>query len=176
MLKHRRILLLTLAASMAALSLALDLVSLHSDVMKITIYGLPLLLCGYLFGPLAGALAGLVEGFLSQVIFYGVTPTTPLWMIAPILWGLLPGLCSKWIKKEKKFQFSSCLLVALSTSIFITGVNSLALYLDGLIMHYPTTFVLTGLVWRLVTSMLTSILYLFTLYEIGPRVEKVISR
>ena len=151
---------------MAALSIILDILSVRTDSSKITLYSLPLLLSGFLFGPWVGLLSGLASGLISQIILYGFSVTTPIWIIAPMLWGFL---FHKAFKKREKLWVIS--LVVIITSISATLVNTLAIYLDGLIFHYPTPYVITQLGIRILTSLGLSVAYITLIYLILPNLK-----
>lgn len=161
------------AAILAALSLALDLVSVKTGQTKFTIYGLPLLVAGIFCGPLVGTLAGFVEGFISQVIQYGITPTTAIWMLAPICWGGISGLIF-WLFKKYRGKPISLIVTIVFTSLFVTGVNTGALLLDGLIYNYSTKFVILQLAMRFIVSFGFAVMYTILIVLIYPRLNKTI--
>lgn len=166
---------ITISAALAALSVILEFVSIRTESSKISIYCLPLLFAGLLFGPLIGWLTGLVSSFISQLIFHGLSITTPIWMLAPMAWGFISGLLYYLLFKEK-FSLKSILITILFTSILVTLINTLALYLDGLIFHYPTPYVLAQFGSRMIRSILFCILYIVVIYFTLPRIKKAISR
>lgn len=170
-MKNKRLFRISVASSMAALSIILDLVSVRTNASKFTLYGLPLLFAGMFFGPWVGGLAGLVSGFISQVILYGITPTTPIWMIAPMAWGWLSGFFYHRIL-HRKLQVSSVIITIVSTSLIVTLCNTAAMWLDGLIYHYPTPYVVTQLFMRLMTALILCIPYSCILYLCLARYEK----
>lgn len=170
MKKRSKVSNLALAAIMADLAIVLDMISIRGEFTKYTIYALPLILTGMLFGPYIGALSGAIAGFIVQLLTYGITPTTPLWIIAPVAWGFLSGVLALAFKKDYKWQ--KVAIIVFATSLIVTGINSLALVLDGLIMDYPTTYVLTGLFLRVVTSLGIGIFYTVTTYYIINRLKK----
>lgn len=57
------------------------------------------------------------------------------------------------------------------TSISATLVNTLAIYLDGLIFHYPTPYVITQLGIRILTSLGLSVAYITLIYLILPNLK-----
>lgn len=62
-------------------------------VMEISLSTLPLLLAGFLFGPIDAVTVALIGSFLEQALSqYGLTPSAPLWMLPPILLALVAGL------------------------------------------------------------------------------------
>lgn len=155
---------ITLAAMMAALSIALDQLSLHNNTTKVTLYSFPLLLTGLMFGPLVGGIAGFVAGFIIQLL-YGLDITTPLWMLAPIAWGLISGLIS-YSFKNKRSSLKAVVIIVLVTSLACTAINTGCLYLDGLIKNYPTPYVIAQLGTRIFTSLVLCIPYTYALFAI----------
>lgn len=114
MKKNKKVYTICIASMMAALSIILDVLSVRTDSSKITLYSLPLLLSGFLFGPWVGLLSGLASGLISQIILYGFSVTTPIWIVAPMLWGFLSGmLFHKAFKKERNFGLSLLWLLLL---------------------------------------------------------------
>ena len=161
---------ITLSAMMAALAVALDYLSFKTDSTKITLYSLPLLLSGILFGPWIGLLTGMVAGFLSQLLTFGLGPTTPLWMLAPMCWGFISGLLFHKGFKRKPSNVS-IITTVIVTSLVCLSVNTLCLWLDGLIYHYPTPYVLTQLLGRIITSLLIGSLYCVFIILTFPRLS-----
>lgn len=162
---------ISLSSLMAAFSIALDLFSLRTDTSRFTIYALPLLLTGIMFGPLAGALAGLAEGLIIQLITYGLTPTTILWIIAPMCWGLISGLINKLFKN--KYSNLKTIINVFITSFIVLFINTISLILDGLIYHYSTAFVYTNLSIRIIVCIIIAILYSSLLIVIIPRLKGI---
>lgn len=162
---------IAVAASMAALAFVLDYVSIRTGTMKFTIYGLPLLLSGILFGPVIGGLSGLVEGFISQAI-YGFGPTTIFWMLAPIAWGLVSGIVTKIVKKES-FDSKKVVIVVITTSIIVLGLNTFAMWIEGIIYEADTAYIIANLPARLGTSLVLAVAYCFVLIIILPRMRRI---
>jgi ECF transporter S component (folate family) len=79
-------------AMLAAMFVCLSLVSISLPNMKITLDSLPVLVAAFLFGPLDGLAVGLTGSFLNQMLTYGFTATTLLWILPAGLRGLLVGL------------------------------------------------------------------------------------
>ena len=59
------------------------------------------------------------------------------------------------------------------TSIFVTLTNTLALYLDGLIYHYPTPYVIAQLGVRLITSIMLAIIYSILIQGVLPKIKNL---
>lgn len=161
---------ISIASTFAALSIILDFISVRTDSTKYTIYGLPLLFAGILFGPWVGLLTGLVSGFISQALTFGITITTPIWIVAPAMWGFISGLLFHNLFKKKESP-KHIVITVLITSFTVTLINTLALYLDGLIYHYPTPYVIAQLGIRLITSLLLSFVYSFLIISVTPKIK-----
>lgn len=81
-------------------------------------------------------MVGLVGAFLGQLMTYGVTATTVLWIIPPAVRGLLIGLYAKRCGYElSRKQLVGVLIV---TSLVVTLLNTGAIYLDSVIYGYYT--------------------------------------
>ena len=108
-------------AMFAAMVTVLGLVSISTGNLKITVEALPVFLGALLLGPVDGLAIGGVGTLLYQLLRFGVSATTALW-IAPYV---LLGLC-------------------------ITVLNTGSLYLDSLIYgYYSPVFVFGTLPLRL---------------------------
>ncbi len=169
-MNRKKIKNISIASAMAALSIILELLSVRNEGSKISLYSLPLLFSGILFGPKIGLLAGFASGFISQVCLYGLSPTTIIWLVAPSLWGLLSG----WLYHKlmhNHFSLWNIAIVVIAVSLSITGVNSLALYLDGLILHYPTPYIISMLGVRIFTALFLAIPYTAIIYLTLPRLS-----
>lgn len=69
-----------------------------TDFTRLDLGNVPLLLSGFLFGPLAGALTGTAADILGAVIS-GRGWYPPL-TFGPLLMGLIPGLLRSWFRKS----------------------------------------------------------------------------
>lgn len=158
---------ISLSSAMAALATILNLLSVRTDTNLYSIYALPILITGILYGPLVGGLTGFTTGFIVQIFTYGLTPTTILWLLAPISWGLISGLISMLFKyKTNKIIIAIEVFVS---SIIALVLNSVGMILDGLIYNYSTAFVYTGILLRFGISLLVGIFYFAVLSIVIPR-------
>jgi len=89
---------LALDAMMAAMCAVLGYVAVDTGSVKVTFESFPVLLGALLFGPVDGLLIGVVGTGLYQLLRYGVSVTTLLWMLPYALCGLLAG----WNAKRKQ--------------------------------------------------------------------------
>ncbi len=174
-MEKRRVFQFALAAVMAALAGVLDaFTSIRIGThIKFTLYGLPLLFTGIMYGPFIGFLAGLVAGIIAQLFSpYGLTLTTPIWVIAPVLWGGISGFISYLLKH--KYTLPNIIVMVVVPSILATSMNSLAIYLDALIMKYPSQQTWISILIRLGTASVLSIFYIAILYVCCNRLKGIL--
>ena len=171
---------IVVASILAAMALVLEKLGIkipllgNTTTLRISFYGLPLMIAGIIFGYKTGLLAGLIMAIISQLVLseYGITPTTPLWMIAPILFGLLSGLIIKIFKD--KISVISILVSVVITSIFVSLSNSLALYVDGIVFDYDTKITFVLIMIRILSSIIVACIYIPVLYILSKRLKKFI--
>ena len=78
-----------LKALFIAMHVALCYVSINFGNMVITAAGLPIIIGAMMFGPISGLEIGLMGSFLNQMLKYGFTATTILWILPAGIKGLL---------------------------------------------------------------------------------------
>jgi LytS/YehU family sensor histidine kinase len=94
---------------------------------RIIIHNIPLILIGLNFGPLAGALSGLICDLSSAMYQPG---WNPIFIFSTVLWGLIPGLLRDFnIKSNLKGLIS----IELITHIIVSVANTIAM---GLLMGW----------------------------------------
>lgn len=149
---------LAINAMLAAMCAVLGYISLDFGNAKITFESLPILLAALLFGPIDGMLVGGVGTLIYQLIRYGVTVTTPLWILPYILCGLAVGL---WVKK-KQFTLSrnQTVVLVVLVELMITALNTGVLYVDSKIFHYySAAFIFGSLGIRLVICVVKAVAF-----------------
>lgn len=159
-------------AILIAVFFALAMLSVVVAGVKITFNSLPVVIAAVLFGPIDGFLVPFLGEFLSQMLHYGFTPTTILWMLAPALRGLIIGAAVLMMRKSMSLDtilgskrpwvyFLVCIVAAVLTSLANTG----AYYVDSKMLGYYTYELIFGvagvrIVSNVVSSALTAILAL----------------
>lgn len=125
---------LALTGMLAALCAVLGYVSLDLGNLKFTFESLPILLGALLFGPLDGLTVGTVGTLIYQLLRYGVSATTLLWIAPYALCGLLAGL---WAKvRSFCMGRAEVLVLVMSNELLITLLNTGVMYLDSKIYGY----------------------------------------
>lgn len=129
--------------------------------LQITFTGIAIIMAIVLYGWTDGILIALLGSFISQLrSAYGLTITTPIWMIPPILRAVVFGLFYHiYLKKgillqDKKILFFVYMAIAgLVTTIANTG----AIYLDAYIFQYPVALALVESIFRFISSIASSL-------------------
>lgn len=147
---------LVVSALLMAMHVVLSIWSINLPFMKINLSGLPIIIGGLLFGPVIGATVGFLGHFLYQILIYGFMATTIIWVIPIGIRGLIVGLYAKH-KKYKLGKIETLLLIIVS-SLVVTVLNTIGLYLAGILTNFQETiFVVLGP--RLLSSVITAIIY-----------------
>ncbi len=161
-MKKMTILDLCLCAMMAALHIVLELygtVRIGND-LKITFATLPFLVIGLLCGPVEGLITGGVGTLLSQLLTYGITISTPFWLLPGMMYGLSAGLIYRAFGRK-------CKVVPIAVTTFSAGLvlvifNLIASYFDGVVIYkyYANAGVLAALIpWRLLVWLILGVVY-----------------
>ena len=122
----------------AALYFALALISIRVGNLRITFASLPIVVLALTFGPKEAGIAAGIGEFFNQLLTYGLTLTTPLWLIPSISRGVVVGLLSKKSRKSK-FDDFDCINIyctAMPAAVITTILNTAVTAIDSLIFHY----------------------------------------
>ena len=150
-------------AILIAIFFVLSLLSVEIAGVKITFDSLPVVLAAMLFGPVDAFLVGFLGAFLEQMIKYGFSVTTLLWVIPPAVRGLVVGLCTIGLRRVLRrgegmnprrtvLYFAACLLAAITTSL----LNTLVYYVDAkLYDYYHYALIFGALAMRIITGLVS---------------------
>lgn len=133
---------LTIDAMMAALCAVLGYLALDTNIIKASFESLPVLVSALLFGPVSGALVGGIGSFIYQLLRYGVSATTVLWMLPCIASGLIAGLGAK-MRNFSLSRVHTIVLVVVSELIFMV-LNTFTIFVDSKIYGYYFYGIVTG--------------------------------
>ena len=156
---------LTLDAMLAAMCAVLAYFSItFGNQVKVTFESVPILVGALLFGPVDGALIGGVGTLLYQFLGsgYGITATTPLWILPYVVGGAVTG----WYAKRKGFDLNQrqTVMIVVCNELIITALNTIAIYADSKIYgYYYPGIVLGVLALRLVICLVRALVYSFVL-------------
>ena len=153
-------------AVLIAMFFGLSLLSVQLGGIKITFASLPTIICAMLFGPIDGFLVGFLGAFLEQMLKFGFTATTMLWILPPAIRGLFIGLCAVLLRKHMSVDsilqtkrpyvyFLFCIL----SGIIVSTLNTLVFYVDAKIYHYYEYHMIFGVFWiRIASGIVSSLL------------------
>ena len=128
---------LGLTAVLTALAIVLNsFLSIRiGDVMKISLYGFPLIILGLFVGPLFSVIGGLTCAIINDILGYGISLSTIWWSLAPIAWALIPALLRRfYFMKKNKYIRGLIVIVASAFAAFL--LNNLAFFLDLKVFGY----------------------------------------
>lgn len=163
---------LTIDALLAAMCAVLGgLLMIDLQVIKITLESFPVFLAAMMYGPLDGALVGGIGTLIYQLLAYGITPTTPLWILPYVIAGAVTG----WYAKAHSFnnsprQIRVCIVM---TELLILILNTGVIYIDSkLYDYYSYTYVFGAVGTRFLIALGKSVIFgIFT-----PALLKKLSR
>lgn len=161
---------LTTNAVLIALYVVLSFVSLNFGFLKLSFALLPVFLSALCFGAADAVIVGALASFIQQMLTYGFTATTVLWMLPPIVLGALAGLYAQ----RRQFALSmkqSALIIAVGCLI-VTTINTIVMLIDGWVYGYPVAFTFSVVSLRYVSSIAMAVIYTIVV----PRVVKLIRR
>ena len=148
---------LAVDAMLAAMFFVLSLFSINLPGMKITLDSLPILVAAMLFGPVDGLAVGLIGSFLNQMITYGFTATTLLWILPAGLRGLLVGLYAK--RRGFTLSVRQMIFITVVSALLVTALNTLLLYIDSWVYSYSYIAALPTLLLRIVAGIITAVVF-----------------
>ena len=151
------------AALLAAMYVPLSLyVAVQVGNVRISFGSLPVVVAALLFGPVDAVAAAMVGEFFKQLLTYGVTYTTVLYLIPPALRGLVVGLGAlgllslrgQRLEERRMLCYAVCIAAAVCTTLGNTLVN----WLDSVLMgYYVPGLILGDFVWRLIVGMINAV-------------------
>ena len=127
--------------------------------LSITVSGITEVIAGLLFGPISGGLVGLLGSLLNQLFTYGLTVTTPLWILPAAMKGLMCG----WYAKAYDYELSplQILWILVVSAVVVTTMNTVVLIVDAEIFGYSTkATVLSIMGIKYVNGAITSLVYM----------------
>lgn len=173
-MKRKIITRIAICAVLAALYFVLDLISIKAGPFKLSVSGLPIIIVAVIYGPIDGMIVGFVGAFLGQLVSYGFTPTTLLWVLPAVLRGLIVGLCFR--KQNVKNHPVKLIIVILISSLIVTTANTIVMYIDSVIYgYYSYAYIFGALLYRYIAGILTGIVYTVLTPIIYDPVSKILN-
>ncbi len=158
---HLTILRICLDGMMTALYIGLSFLKIRLGNVQISFAALPLCFTTLTSGLPDGLIVALLGSFLEQLTSgYGLGPTTVLWMLPHLLRAFVLFLFDFVSRKRGKPLYDRPVIFfvgMLVSSIFLTLGNTLAMWLDSLIIGYAIEIVFVETIIRLAVSLASSI-------------------
>ncbi len=155
-MKTKRLVIDALCAALYVLLSSFASVSLLN--LKLSFDALPLLIGAILFGPADGLVIGLLGSFLGQLLGpYGLSVTTPLWMLPAAVRGLLVGLWAR--RRGGRYGRGQLAAVLVGTALAVTALNTGVMWVDSRVFAYPFAATLPSVALRVAAGLVTSGLY-----------------
>ena len=157
MMKTKRI---AIDGIMAALYVILGYISIDMGMLKISFEEFPVILSGLVLGPVDGVIVGGIGTFLFQILRYGFSATTLMWMLPYIVCGLVCGL---YASKYGFYNSGRQLWFIITVAGFVTfALNTLAIYVDSKVYgYYSDAYVFGALGIRLIIMAVKTVVFGF---------------
>ena len=131
---------------LAAIYIVLSVASFSiAPNVQITFAGLAIVVAAMAYGTADAVIIATIGAFLSQLrSSYGLTITTPLWMIPPILRAVVVGVVAFIFRKRGTFLENhpiATVITVVMAAIVVTAANTLVMWLDAVIIGYSMTWV-----------------------------------
>ncbi len=103
---------------------------------RFSFYDIPLIVAGIMYGPIIGALSGLIVDWFN-ILIPNLATGFNLFTISSMMWGIIPGLL---LFGRKDLSLVRIINAVLITSIVVFSINSYQLYLfmgSGMLADLP---------------------------------------
>jgi riboflavin transporter len=153
---------LTLAASLTAMSVVIDVIS--KNIITTSNFGLPFYAIPIALGSIVlGPIYGLIMAFVGDFIGVTLSPFAylPFFVLAPLAWGGLPGLFL-----HKKYAKDKLALVIVLTYVAATLFNTMAIYI-----HFGRLAASATMIIRFIFAIFNSTLMYFVIRDLYERLK-----
>ena len=175
--KQKRIILISIFSALFLVFNMFFTINFYS--IKLTLQNLPLFVGALILGPIAGAIIGFMVMFISQLITYGFTMTTIVWVLPHTIIGFIVGSYSKKYNYNlfadgQKFNISFILFIIFA-NLLITILNTFAFIIDALVFSYYSSILIIGnLFIRIVSSIIVGFFYSLIIPKIYLTIKKAL--
>ena len=169
--------MLCLAGVMAALYVGLDFLAVSVSApfggnLKISLSGLPVIIVAIFGGPIWGAACGFVGAFIGQLLSYGITATTLLWILPAVARGLSMGFLFRAFKQSLKPGMLT--LETSISSLLVTLLNTGAMLIEQKLYGYYSSYlaIFLAVPTRVIAGIVTAIVFSLMLPTIVSSLQK----
>ncbi len=140
---------------LAAMCAVLGYLSIDTGNLKVTLESVPIIIGAALYGPLCGVAVGGVGTFVYQLLRYGLSVTTALWMLPYCACGLIVGLYAR--SNDFSLDRKQLILICLVAELVVTTLNTAVLYVDSRIYGYTVAYVFATIVPRYIICVVKAV-------------------
>ncbi len=133
---------LTMCALLAAMVAVLASVAVTTNAVKISFESFPIFIAGFLLGPECGLIVGTLGAFIYQILLFGVSATTVLWILPYSILGIVCGLYAR--KHNYDLSAGQYLFITVACELMVTLLNTGTIYIDSHIYGYYTPALIIG--------------------------------
>ena len=173
---HLTVLRICLDGMMTALYIGLTFLKIRLGNVQISFAALPLCFATLVSGLPDGLIVALLGSFLEQLTSgYGLGPTTVFWIVPHLLRVLVLFLFDYISRRHGKALYDRPVLYfagMIVSALFLTLANTLAMYLDSLVIGYAIEIVLVETIIRLAVSLASSIIVALILLPVIKTLKK----
>ena len=130
---------------LAAMCAVLGVVSVDMGSIKITFESIPILIGALLFGPTDGAVIGFVGTFVYQILRYGLSVTTFLWMLPYVVCGFIVGAYAR--RRDFHLTKKQTILIIIIAELVVTTLNTGVMYIDSKVYGYYSSVYIFGMLF-----------------------------
>ena len=166
---------LTTLAMLIAINVVLCIFTpLKLGNFKFTFEAFPILVAGLFMGPVSGLLVGTIGSAIYQILFsgYGITLTTPLWILPHAISGLVVGAFAR--NNNYNLSLKQTIFITIISSLLVTTLNTIAIYLDSIIYgYYSFTYVFGSIIMKIIVGIILSIIYSLVIPRLIKTLKKI---
>lgn len=153
-------------AALIGVYIVLSYLAIPLGGLKITFEHFPVILSAVTFGPGDAMLVGGIGKLMNQLMTYGFTPTTVLWILPIVFRGAFLGILSKLWKKRMgaaaicRSHFPIVFIImCIVSGLLASCINTFAFYVDSKMLGYYKYELVFGMfLVRLLMSAVSSLL------------------
>ena len=151
-------------AILAAMFFALSMLAVEVAGVKITFVSLATVICAMIYGPVDALIVALLGAFMEQMLKFGFTATTALWIMPAAIRALIIGMSTVVLKKQMSLEFVlekkkpyEYFAVSIVAGLVTSLANTAVYYVDAKIFGYYSYALIFGVLGvRLLSGIIAS--------------------
>ena len=156
---------------LSAMCAVLGYISIDFANLRFTFVSFPVYIGAFLCGGVEGLLIGFVGNFIYQLLKFGVTATTVLWIIPYAAAGFVAGRYA--MSKNFNLTNKQTLFILIVCEVMISVLNTISFFIDAKIYGYYNPVTMFGAIpMRFVNTFIRAFIY----YAVIPTVMQAVRR